>query len=612
MPSFSNLHLPDDVMDPQPDNRLSVVSAVSLEPRRRSRHHQSRHSHVLRDLAHMLSVSSRDANELRRGLNAAFDKLDQSRARASHAEKLALDMLLRVREAEDERTNAMREASTAREELGKHKALLDSAHGEIRRAQLLLQDQDNLRYEAEASAARARDSARQMKQRRVIELAREQGRRMGYNEGIQAGQRIGYYGGQDPGDNEAVVLSNEGHRFREEFDASRYNLDDLEEPPPLRDIHLNFSHHLEVPSLAPLAARQVYHDSQGQRDEVANPADDATILPPMASYTPISLPGRVQHTVSTDSSSTTTLPAASVYVSSRAPPALPTIPEVASSEVVGTASRARTPGGSLRGSRHILPVLAPQGSTHIGVPPSPSGSAAFQPHSGSVEDIPSALVDGYTGGTAPIYAPSPRSGFNDASIVIADDGIVPGVPRSPVQERFATPGRNQTPSREHFATLGRNQTPAREHFAATPRSPLQERLATIYSPRAIHVSELQDREFPETASNRPVRCFSPTLLRLALIEPKVGSTPRRDGPPKRRPIPQMPAPLAPMSYPNVPYSSGSRVTTRRRRPSESDNGISRDASFNANPNWPRSSSQVMPNSIERSVCRVDNTFIVRC
>jgi uncharacterized membrane protein YccC len=78
-----------------------------------------------RDVAHMLSVSARDAKELRRGLNAAYNKLDQSRERASHAEKLALDMLLRVREAEEEREKAMREASTIHEELGRYKALLD-------------------------------------------------------------------------------------------------------------------------------------------------------------------------------------------------------------------------------------------------------------------------------------------------------------------------------------------------------------------------------------------------------------------------------------------------------------------------------------------------------
>ena len=556
-------------MDPLPDSTLSVVSAVSLEPRRRNRHHHGRHSHIHRELAHMLSMTSRDAKELRRGLNAAFDKLDQSRARASHAEKLALDMLLRVREAEEERTTAMREASAAREELGKHKALLESAHGEIRRAQQLLQDQDHLRYEAEASAARARDNARQMKQRRLVDLAREQGRKMGYNEGIQAGQRIGYSEGQSPNDDERVYPS-EGPRFREVFDESRYGLDDFDQPPPLRDINLNSSRDLEVLSPAPVTSHQGYPALQGQQDEVVDPDDDAVMVPPAAHYTPVPLPRGIQHTASLDSSSTTTLPAAPtpLYASSRAPPPMPTIPEVPSTEVGSASWTSRSPRGSQRVSSHIPPGLAPQGSTHADVPPSihPSPSqdrAAFEPPPGSVEDIPSGLVGGYP--AAPIYAPpSSRAGFDGLSI--ANNEIIPGVTRIPVQERFATtPGSIRSPAQEYLAT--RPRTPVQERFVATPgsvrspvpehlahprtpvqerfvttsgsirspvqeplatrpRTPAQERPTTIHSPRAVRphaesvqlANDLREQEFSAAASNRTVRLFPPNLFYLPITE----------------------------------------------------------------------------------------------
>jgi hypothetical protein len=86
------------------------------------------------------------------------------------------------------------------------------------------------------TAARARDNARQMKQRRLIELAREQGRKMGYDEGIQAGQRIGYYDGQGPDDGTKVDF-NEGPRFREVFDESNYRLDNFDQPPPNPEMH---------------------------------------------------------------------------------------------------------------------------------------------------------------------------------------------------------------------------------------------------------------------------------------------------------------------------------------------------------------------------------------
>ena len=333
-----------------------------------------------RDLAHMLSVSARDAKELRRGLSAAYSKLDQSRERASHAEKLALDILIRVREAEEEREKAMREASAVHEELGRYKALLDSAHGEIRRGQSLLQDQEHLRYEAEAAAARARDNARQMKQRRLIELAREQGRKMGYDEGIQAGQRIGYHDGQSPGDS-AKVNFDEAPRFREIFDGSNYRLDNFDQPPPGQP-NPSSPNDPGVLPLAPQAIHPPYTDLQAQFDEIPAIPHNTTTPPSEGPYTS-SLRGVLQPP-SSDSSSTTTLPAAPIPLRalSRAPPTMPTIPEVASTEVGSSSRRSRSLRDSPRIHNYIQP--APQATAHNVVLPSIQDPATFEPPPGSV------------------------------------------------------------------------------------------------------------------------------------------------------------------------------------------------------------------------------------
>ena len=509
-PHISSPHTPDHdtVSDPQPDNRLSVVSAVSLEPRRRSRHHHhSRHSHIHRELAHMLSISSRDTKELRRGLNAAFDKLDQSRERASHAEKLAVEMVLRVDQAEEERAIAMRQASNVREELGKYKALLDNAHGEIRRAQQMLEDQEHLRYEAETSAARARDNARQMKQKRLIELAREQGRKMGYNEGIQAGQRIGYHEGPGPLE-DGTSYPNDRPRFRENFDESRYRLDEFDQSPLFQDVYLNPSspHDAEVPLPTPLPTRQVYPRLHGQFGESVGQSNDAANPPPASPYASMSPPRGVQRTMSTDSSSTTTLPAApaTLHVSSRAPPPMPTIPEVASAEMISLSRRSGSPRDSPGAQNHTPQVSSPIG-VHPSVVPFSQGGAALEPPPGSVENLPSGPINGYppeSGGPA-YESPSPRRAFDDHSIL--NNGIIPDVSRSPVQENFSR-------------TTGAIQNPAQERFEMPPEdipSPAQQRFTTTYSPRAARthrdidgfqlVDGYRNPEFSESPSSRTVR-----------------------------------------------------------------------------------------------------------
>lgn len=69
---------------------------------------------------------------------------------------------------------------------------LDNAQKEIFRAQDIIDQVAAQRNEAEAEAARARTKARKLQEEKLVMLAREEGRRMGYEEGLSIGRRIAY------------------------------------------------------------------------------------------------------------------------------------------------------------------------------------------------------------------------------------------------------------------------------------------------------------------------------------------------------------------------------------------------------------------------------------
>jgi hypothetical protein len=69
---------------------------------------------------------------------------------------------------------------------------LENAQKEIFRAQDIIDQVASQRNEAEAEAVKARTKARRLQEVMLGMLAREEGRRMGYKEGLSIGRRIGY------------------------------------------------------------------------------------------------------------------------------------------------------------------------------------------------------------------------------------------------------------------------------------------------------------------------------------------------------------------------------------------------------------------------------------
>ena len=79
---------------------------------------------------------------------------------------------------------------------------LENAQSEIRKAQSVLEEVERRPDDAEASATRARDAARQLNEARLVEQAMEEGRRLGFEEGIRRGKELGYEEGKQQDEEE--------------------------------------------------------------------------------------------------------------------------------------------------------------------------------------------------------------------------------------------------------------------------------------------------------------------------------------------------------------------------------------------------------------------------
>lgn len=140
-----------------------------------------------------------ESKQTRRVLYKAYDQYQNETKRATEAEGRALEAAQRYRVLNEAKIIAQQEAARLKEELRLYKLQLENAQMEIHKAQDVLSAVENQRDDAEASAARARDTARKLHEARMVEQAREEGRRLGFEEGIRRGKEMGFEDGRETG-----------------------------------------------------------------------------------------------------------------------------------------------------------------------------------------------------------------------------------------------------------------------------------------------------------------------------------------------------------------------------------------------------------------------------
>lgn len=141
-------------------------------------------------LARLASRDERDVKHVRTLLVLTTERLESETRRADQAEQRVVDTLHRLRDAHEATTAARAETTRANDTIQLYKLQLDYAQREIHRAQEIVNQVEQERADAEAEAARARSTARKLKEENLITRAREQGRKEGYLEGLSAGRTM--------------------------------------------------------------------------------------------------------------------------------------------------------------------------------------------------------------------------------------------------------------------------------------------------------------------------------------------------------------------------------------------------------------------------------------
>lgn len=136
------------------------------------------------------------------------ERLHSETARANAAEKQVVEAMSLFKNTHEQKLKLERDLARVREELGWYKIQLDVAQKgwwpfsvleeecisqiflEIFRAQETVERVDRQRVEAEEAAVKAREKSRKLVEARAVDLAMEEGRRLGFEEGLKRGRAL--------------------------------------------------------------------------------------------------------------------------------------------------------------------------------------------------------------------------------------------------------------------------------------------------------------------------------------------------------------------------------------------------------------------------------------
>ncbi|TFY68188.1 hypothetical protein EVJ58_g1160 [Rhodofomes roseus] len=195
----------DSESSPSPLDDTPVRSRreSSEQPRRGHRSSKDRDKMYMggssRELARLLVYQEREAKDLRKMLASVTEQLKAETQRADEAELRTREAALRFKNMHDQKLQAQQDAERNKQTLELYKMQLENAQREINKAQQIIDMVEAQRIEAEEVAARARTTARKLKEEKLATLAREEGRREGYEEGLAQGRSLGFEEGRSEG-----------------------------------------------------------------------------------------------------------------------------------------------------------------------------------------------------------------------------------------------------------------------------------------------------------------------------------------------------------------------------------------------------------------------------